>query len=276
MRAVTQGAEAVDRGELIAEGRTARVYALGHDRVVKVLRPGFPDQIGEEEAVAARTADEAGIGAPRFHGLARVDGRVALIYERRDGVSMMDHLTARPWHAGRLGGTLGGLHAAMHGASAVSLPRFRSAVATAVRSAEPIAGAAARGAAITRLDGLPDGSVLCHGDFHPGNVMLGAGAPTVIDWLTASSGPPAADVARTLLLLRDGRLPDDMPRTPRVQISLLRRWFVAGYLRAYRRVRPLDLREVARWRLPLLVARLDEGIQAEQAHLLRLIDEEME
>ena len=264
-----------ERGPLIAEGRTAQVYAWGQDRVVKVLRPGFPDRLGEAEADAAQLADAAGIGAPPFHGLVRVDGRVGLVYERRDGVSMNERLAAGPWAFGSHAQMLGGLHAAMHATAAESLPRFRDAIDAAIRGAEPSAGVPTCDAALARLDALPDGTALCHGDFHPGNVVLGAGPPTIIDWLTATSGPPAADVARTLLLLRDSALPAGLPPIRRLQIGLLRRWFVGRYLRAYRAARPLDLTEVARWRLPLLVARLDEGIEAERPRLLGLIRHEL-
>jgi aminoglycoside phosphotransferase (APT) family kinase protein len=207
--------------------------------------------------------------------MARVDGRIALIYERRDGASMMEHLHASPWRAGRLARTLGSLHTGMHETSAESLPRVRDAVIAAIQGAESIAGAAAHHAALSRAQTLPDGTALCHGDLHPGNVLLGSAGPSIIDWLTAGAGPPAADVARTLLLLRDGALPHEMPRSQRLRIGLLRRWFVRGYLGGYRRIRQLDMAEVAAWRLPLLVARLDEGIEAERAHLLRRIGQEI-
>ncbi len=264
-----------DLGPVIAEGRTAQVHALGSDRVLKLLRPGFSDALGEEEAVAARMADAASIGAPRFFGVTRVDGRMGLIYERRDGSSMMASLSARPWRAGRLANTLGSLHAVVHGSSAESLPRYRDAVVAAIRGAEPIAGGAAHDAALARLERLEDGTALCHGDFHPGNVMLGTTGPTIIDWLTAAVGPPAADVARTLLLLRDGALPVETPRAQRIRIGVLRRWFVSAYLGGYRRARRLDMHEVAAWRLPTLVARLDEGVEAEWPHLRRLIGHEL-
>ena len=52
------------------------------------------------------------------------------------------------------------------------------------------------------LDAQPAGAALLHGDLHPGNVLLGAKGPVVIDWFDAAIGHPAADIARTLLLLR--------------------------------------------------------------------------
>jgi aminoglycoside phosphotransferase (APT) family kinase protein len=275
MRAVTDAADAVDRGALIAEGRTAQVYALGDDRVVKVLRTGFPDEQGNAEALAARLADGAAIGAPAFFGTTRVDGRFGLIYERVEGESMLEHLTARTGSSGSLATTLGTLHAAMHQASGHALPPFRAAIEAALGGSARHAGKGAVGVALRRLHRLPEGTAICHGDFHPGNVMMTASGPRVIDWLTASSGPPAADVARTLFLLRDGQLPREIPVLRRLRIALLRRRFVAGYLDAYRRHRPLDLDEVRAWRLPTLVARLDEDIEPERDHLRRLIDAEL-
>ncbi len=259
----------------IASGRTAEVFADGPDRVLKVLRPGFPDEQGEAEAAAAQLADRADIGAPHFLGATRVRGRFALIYERRDGISMLDRLVARPWQARRLGATLGTLHADMHAASAATLPDLGDAIRHAIRGAMTHAGDRAVDRALHRLDRLPSGSSLCHGDFHPGNVMLTGPGPVIIDWLTAASGPPAADVARTLFLLRDGHVPPGISALRRASIGLLRRQFSSAYLGAYRRRRPLDIPEVAAWRLPILVARLDEDIVDERDHVVRLIDQEL-
>jgi len=52
------------------------------------------------------------------------------------------------------------------------------------------------------LSQLDDGRRgVCHFDFHPGNVLVGPDGWVVIDWLTVANGPPAADLARTLVLL---------------------------------------------------------------------------
>jgi aminoglycoside phosphotransferase (APT) family kinase protein len=44
-------------------------------------------------------------------------------------------------------------------------------------------------------------SVICHGDFHPLNVIVGDAGATVVDWTAARLGAPAFDVAFTALLL---------------------------------------------------------------------------
>jgi Ser/Thr protein kinase RdoA (MazF antagonist) len=49
---------------------------------------------------------------------------------------------------------------------------------------------------------MPDCDRLCHGDFHPMNVLGEASQPIVIDWPNACRGDPAGDVCRSYLLLR--------------------------------------------------------------------------
>ena len=55
---------------------------------------------------------------------------------------------------------------------------------------------------LTRLADMPDGDRLCHGDFHPINVLGEVSRPFVIDWPDACRGDPAADLCRSYLLLR--------------------------------------------------------------------------
>ena len=57
-------------------------------------------------------------------------------------------------------------------------------------------------ALLGRLAGMPGGDRLCHGDFHPVNVLGQNSLPMVIDWPDACCGDPAADVCRSYLLLK--------------------------------------------------------------------------
>jgi len=51
---------------------------------------------------------------------------------------------------------------------------------------------------------MPDGGRLCHGDFHPNNIMGPPGHEVLIGWLDASPCEPAADICRSYVLLRSG------------------------------------------------------------------------
>jgi aminoglycoside phosphotransferase (APT) family kinase protein len=122
--------------------------------------------------------------------------------------------------------------------------------------------------ALKKLDALPEGDRLCHGDFHPGNLLLGRDGPAVIDWTDATRGDPAADLARTRLLLRQGAVPEHMPALIRGLHAFGRGAFFRFYLRAYSRERPIDDDLVDRWEVVRVADRVMEGIGEEQSVLL--------
>jgi aminoglycoside phosphotransferase (APT) family kinase protein len=260
----------------VGDGRTAEVFAWEPGRVVKVLRPGFDDRLGAEEAIAAAAADAAGIGAPRFHGTVRVDGRFGLVYERIDGRSMLETVSGDPTAADELAARLGRLHAAIHSAPGSGLPRLRDALDRAALDGASSVGDAIADTVRSRLARLEDGDAVCHGDLHPGNVILAADEPRVIDWVDAGSGPPAADVARTLFLLRDGLIDPAVAPDARARIASRRHRFADAYLAAYRELRPGDLDAVDAWRLPILAARLTEEVAGERSNLVRLIEADIQ
>jgi aminoglycoside phosphotransferase (APT) family kinase protein len=89
--------------------------------------------------------------------------------------------------------------------------------------------------------------VICHGDFHPQNILMTDGRVTgVLDWPNVIVTDAEFDVASTLVIL--GLVPVGMlgiPRALRGPAEVARRILVARYLRGYRRKRPLDATRLA-------------------------------
>lgn len=61
-----------------------------------------------------------------------------------------------------------------------------------------------------RIDKLPDGSALCHGDFHPGNILISNGHTVVIDFMNLCHGDFLYDVARTVFLIEYTPVPVEL------------------------------------------------------------------
>ena len=259
------GAAAI--GPRLGAGREAEVYGRGDAAVVKLYRPGFGGH--RAEAAALRSLGGAGI-APGLLGVTDRDDRTGLVLERVDGPDMLTLLRRQPWRIWALGGALATTHLAVHrGAAPVDLPDLREVLAARLDDAD--LAPQQRGFAARLLDGLPDGDRLCHGDYHPGNVLLTADRTVVIDWPGAARGVPEADHARTLLLLRWA---DPLPGTPLLVRSLIatgRTLLAHRYTQTYRRGSP-PLRQLDSWLLVHAAARLSEGIQAERARLVGILD----
>src|SRR5262249_48770495 len=82
---------------------------------------------------------------------------------------------------------------------------------------------------------------ICHGDFHPQNLLIGHGRlPAVLDWPNLVGAEPEDDGAATRGILT--RTPGGLARPPlqRPVVALLRPIVVARYLALYRRRAPLD------------------------------------
>ncbi|MFN8472471.1 MAG: phosphotransferase [Anaerolineae bacterium] len=263
------GEKAPRKGELLGEGRTAEVFAWGRDRVLKLYRAEMPPEWVDHEARVSRAVYDAGVAAPAVEGVVEIDGRRGIIYERVEGPTLIQWVMARPSRILEGGRILADLHVAMHSREGAGLPPQVAALRHDIEYAPPLEEAD-RVRLLQRLDRLPTGTAVCHGDFHPDNVVLTPRGPIVLDWPQASSGSPAADVARTELLFKHAALPPHLKLAQRVVIQASRRIFLAAYLRHYRSRRPLDESEVAAWMPIIAGARLNEYIPEEEANLLRL------
>jgi hypothetical protein len=255
-------------GVKLGSGREADVHAWGGDAVVKLYRPGFGGH--RAEAVALSTLDGYGV-APGLIDVVECDGRTGLVLERLGGPDMLSLLQRQPWRLLGLARELAGAHLVVHEVPAPrELPDLRQVLAA--RIADAAMPPHLRDYALRVLDRLPDGDRLCHGDYHPGNVLVAAGRTAVIDWANAARGVPQADHARTLLLLRWA---DPLPGTPLVSRALMtvgRSAFAHRYARAYRAGRPRPSRQVHLWLVVHAAARLAEGIEVESATLIGLLD----
>ncbi len=257
----------------IAEGREAEIYAWQDGTVLRLLRDAGAAgrQRLQREAAAMAAAVAAGAPAPVVREIITVEGRAGLVMQRVDGQDLLTAVGRRPWTLFRAARITGELHAQLNAVHAPeALPTLRNTVSRRIRSLplpEHLADFA-----LAALEGLPDGDALCHGDFHPGNIIAGADGPVVIDWPNVTRGDPDADFARTLLMLRLGEPPPGSPLVIRYFANALRGLFVRGYTRAYIVKRRPDMNAVTRWAIVRAADRLAEGIESERAPLLQLLE----
>jgi len=165
-------------------------------------------------------------------------------------------------------------HAETHKRSVDGLPRQKEMLEWRIRAA-PYLSDAEKERIVQYLQTLPDGSQLCHGDYHPDNVMCGERF-LVIDWMNAVSGNAAGDVARSVLLLRFGTLPDDMPALIRSFFSFARSRMLSRYESEYRKETGMRREQIESWMLPCAAARLVEGVpEAEKLQLVKYIKDRL-
>ncbi len=194
----------------IARGATAVVYDMGDGKALKLFNEGYWRDAALREFHYARIVGEKGLPSPRVYEFVEPEGRVGIVYEKLEGPNMLDELLSGG-DIPKLIADFGALQKKFHAARA---PELRSLKLSWRESA-------ARGGMerfIPLIDALPDGDQICHGDFHPANVILTPGGPVAIDFMNVCCGDAILDVARTIYLIE--KTPsDDAPMELRRAIS---------------------------------------------------------
>ncbi len=252
----------------IALGRTAEVYAWETGRVLKLYRDGFHPSDADHELRLARIVQASGLPVPAVFDIIEVNGRRGIVYERVDGPSMLDSMGKHPQATRHYLRQLAELHLEMHTRSVPELPSQRERLQWKIKQAKPLPQEL-KVAALQALESLPDGDRLCHGDFHPGNILLTASGPIVIDWIDASRGNPLADVARTHLLFSTARLPG--LSVVALLVRLANRWLLDQYLQGYFASQPSERNALKAWMPVVAAARTEEGITHEFPQLLEIV-----
>jgi Ser/Thr protein kinase RdoA (MazF antagonist) len=162
-----------------------------------------------------------------------------------------------PWRVFDLARILARLHVQMHECvSGAELPGQRGRLQRKIQHADSLP-AKLQPPLLKALESLPDGDRVCHGDFHPANVLLSGTDATIIDWIDASRGNPLADVARTSIITLGSAASTQVTN---IVVKAFIRVFHSAYLKHYFHMRPAGTDEYRHW-LPIVAgARLNENI----------------
>lgn len=260
----------------IAEGREAEMFEWEDGKVLRLYREGEGGGAAHQAALL-EIARSCGVRVPQEYGMAEVGGRTGFVMERISGPDLLAEIGAKPWHLPQVGGIWGRVQADLNSRQAPpelepTRVRFRRLI-----ERSPHIAADLKAAALKQIESLTDGDRLLHGDCHPGNMMRHGEEFVVIDWSNVTRGPAEADFYRSYLMGTLGSLPPGTPWLIRNFARFGRRILRGGFVRSYRRALKLDLALVDAWKLPVIVARIAEGIEAEFPALeliaRRLIDD---
>lgn len=247
------------KGQLIGEGNTAEVYAWGDREILKLFRKGLSWNIIDREYQISKVVSEQGLPVPKVMQQVELEDRCGIIYERLNGKSLLDLIMKKPFSTNAYVKQLADLQYQVHKSTGLELPKYKETLERNIRETDSLTDAQKK-EVLKLLDQLPEGDALCHGDFHPGNIMVDGDNYYILDWMTAAAGNPAADVARTILLLRDAGLPDQMPRLVKLIIGRMRKNMAAAFIKQYLKISGIQIEEINKWRIVIAAARLVEWI----------------
>jgi Ser/Thr protein kinase RdoA (MazF antagonist) len=259
------------RGALIGRGGSSEVFAWGERAVLKLFRPEYQYAV-RMEADRTRAVHAAGIPCPAVIDVVTLEGRQGIVFERVEGPTLLDDLQASPKDAATIGRRLAELHARVHTHTSpdlVPLVEFLRQGAADLPEDQ-------RSDVLARLARIPEGQAVCHGDLHPGNVVRADEGPMILDWVNACTAHAAADIARSIVLMRFQRMQKGLPDRVRSAMRKVRDAVTDAYLEHYLSITGVTRRDVARCE-PLMAAallrhELHEDEEREQLERLARLD----
>jgi aminoglycoside phosphotransferase (APT) family kinase protein len=188
----------VELGNPIAIGNTAKIY-LYENKIYKLFNDYLPDTESSYEANKQKYAYSCGLAVPKVIDVTKIGGKQAVVMEYTRGKTLGDLLKNDMKHAEHYMGIFVDLQQKIHQVIANELEPMSKKLNRQIRSAHNL-DERLKNALLQKLDSISFANRLCHGDYHPFNVIIGNDKMTIIDWVDSSSGDMRADVYRTYLL----------------------------------------------------------------------------
>ena len=215
--------------ERIGIGNTAEVFAFERNKVCKLFHEGYPRECAEMDYQNSKLVNELNIPSPKAYELVKLNGRNGIIYDRLYGTSLLELLMAGSQNA-KLVPQMVDLQKRMlekHTEACTNYKDFLRGLLYEDNEETLIIR--------KKIDALPDGDCLCHGDYHPGNVWINEnGEAQVIDFMNICFGPREYDIARTHFLITQGGMPEGLAEEQENYIRQMQQILGKEYLKLMR------------------------------------------
>ena len=198
--------------EVVGQGATTKIYRDGNIAIKLYVNTQDawsssspserPDQsdAAANEAERQRFAYNAGLPVPAVYGVRKLsDNAVALDMEYINGRPLIQLGMDKDERRNAIH-ILANLQCKVHNIHAIGLPNQVERIAWKIKSTKHLDNPL-KDKLLSLLMNLDDGfEWLCHGDFHPLNILYDGSKHWIIDWVDTTAGNPLADACRTYLI----------------------------------------------------------------------------
>lgn len=180
--------------KLIGKGNTAEIFDIDNGKILKLFISGYPKVPVMREYNNAKVMESLGLPTPACYEMTEVEGRFGIVYEKVPGIDLYNYIV-------KTGEFQKGLEILV-GFQKQILEKENSDLMSYKDFIKLVIGDRDTNV-LEKIDRLPDGNNVCHGDFHPFNILVDEeGNAKVIDFMNVCRGPKLYDIARSYFLMR--------------------------------------------------------------------------
>ncbi|KKZ92976.1 hypothetical protein B4147_2212 [Bacillus wiedmannii] len=244
-------------GNPIAKGNTAEIY-LYDTKVVKLFKEYLPNTESMNEAKKQKYAYSCGLSVPNVFEVTKIKNRQAIIMEYVKGDSigdlLLNNLNEAEYYINICVNEQKKIHAIR--VNTDEMEAMGERLERQIKSVHKL-DEKQKESILNKLNSIKFEPRLCHGDFHPFNLILSEKNVSIIDWVDACSGDIRADVFRTYLLYAQSH----------IELAEM-------YLQIYCRNTDLTRDEIFQWAPIMIAARFSEKVSPQnEVYINRLLNQ---
>lgn len=244
-------------GELIGSGGTSSVHEWGNSEVIKVFKPNVPIEVIKNEEYIGSILKNSSLCIPKYIRTIELNNRIALIYERANGKTLAE-IMFQTTDQYDMAANFAKMHFEVHRCHIDELPSQHDMLKRRILRMRSFLGEDTE-KMLDLLDSLPIENKLCHGDFHPLNILMDCDKYTILDWNGSCSGNPLSDVAWSYLTLKSPVIEQMYGQL----ISNMVAEFSNEYLNHYCQYANVDKNNILKCLPIVAIRRLDDNITCE-------------
>ncbi len=185
--------------EKIIAVRKTKVIYKDKDNCIKVFNEGYSKADILNEALNQARVEELPFNVPKIKSISMIDNQWAIITEYIEGNTLTDLMINNPDKKDEYLELFVDLQIMVQKNTSPLLTKLKDKFMRKIELAD--VNSTTKYELQTRLESMPKGNAVCHGDFNPSNIIINeTGDAYIFDWSHATQGNPCADVARTYLL----------------------------------------------------------------------------
>lgn len=185
--------------EKIIAVRTNKTVYRDDENVIKVFDSDYSKADVLNEALNHARVEETKLNIPTLQEVTKVDSKWAIVTQFIQGKTLAALMEENPDKRDEYIELFVDLQLEVHNQKCPLLGKLKDKMNRKI--SESGLDATTRYELHTRLQGMPTHNKLCHGDFHPKNIIItDDGTAYILDWAHATQGNASADAARAYLL----------------------------------------------------------------------------
>ncbi len=184
---------------IIAVRKNKTLYRDG-DACIKLFNtPEYSKADVLNEALNQARIEETGLNIANIREVTMIDGKWAIVIDYIPGKTLEELMIDNPEKRDEYLELFVDLQLSVHAQKCPTLTRLKDKMRNKISQSS--LDATTKYELHHRLEGMPKHNKVCHGDFHPSNIIItDDGTPCILDWAHVTQGNASADAARTFLL----------------------------------------------------------------------------